>query len=608
MSRSLGLSVGVASLVAARVGGAPMAQRSVLTMFDHRPPEVGVPDDNLSLNEPGLTLSGFVERVGDPASIIGPDGSAHRNDELAAEALDAVARTAGYGAPVAVAVPAHWDQTAVAALREALRPKTALAPQGVPPMLIDDATTALAALYSRPGFPTDGMVVLCDFGASGTSVTLTDAAANFQHIGETIRYPGFSGDQIDQAILTRLQTSFGGGNADAVRTGPVGPLSHRLDQCRHAKEQLSAATVTVVPAEMPGNGHDARLSRTELENLISENLERLLDEVTAILRGNEIETSRLAAIATVGGGACIPLITHQLERRLQVPVVSSPQPTLSAAIGAAMLAGRRSPGGAVVGGGGRAAPGGPPAAPNGVRPNGMDFAPPTRAASTAWAAGAARAAAGESVEDGVQSATYRALAWSQEASTGDEPLPYTGDDHRAADSSSAPPPAAPTPAAPDHSGQHKRPGMLFGVAAVTALAALLGVGVVAYKLSSADHETVPRTTNVPTPSRLPSVGTLTPEPSTTPQPATNPSPTQSVVPEPSTTQQPLPTTTTTITTTTTTPPSPTTTTTPSPTTSSSYPPVTPPSTYPPVAPTYSYPPIPAPPVPPLVPAWPTYGR
>lgn len=552
-------------------------------MFDHRPPEVGVPDDNLSLNEPGLTLSGFVERVGDPAPIIGPDGSAHRNDELAAEALDAVARTAGYGAPVAVAVPAHWDQAAVAALREALRPKTALAPQGVPPMLIDDATTALAALYSRPGFPTDGMVVLCDFGASGTSVTLTDAAANFQHIGETIRYPGFSGDQIDQAILTRLQTSFGGDNADAVRTGPVGPLSHRLDQCRHAKEQLSAATVTVVPAEMPGHGHDARLSRTELENLISENLERLLDEVTAILRGNEIETSRLAAIATVGGGACIPLITHQLERRLRVPVVSSPQPTLSAAIGAAVLAGRRSSEGALAG----------------ARPNSMDFAPPTKAASTAWAAGAARAAAGESVEDGVRSATYRALAWSQEASTGDEPLPYTGDDHRDADSASCPPPAAPTPAAPDHSGQHKRPGMLFGVAAVTALAALLGVGVVAYKLSSADHETVPRTTNVPTPSRLPSVGTLTPEPSTTPQPATNPSPTQSVIPEPSTTQQPVRTTTTTITTTTTTPPSPTTTTTPSPTTSSSYPPV---------APTYSYPPIPAPPVPPLVPPWPTYGR
>jgi molecular chaperone DnaK (HSP70) len=102
-----------------------------------------------------------------------------------------------------------------------------------------------------------------------------------------------------------------------------------------------AATVAVVPAEKPGVGEGIRLSRTELENLISDPLERFVTTVQEILRRNEIPTTRLAAVATVGGGACIALVTHQLEERLQVPVVTTRQPTLSAAIGAAVLAEQR---------------------------------------------------------------------------------------------------------------------------------------------------------------------------------------------------------------------------------------------------------------------------
>ncbi|HZU45954.1 MAG TPA: Hsp70 family protein, partial [Mycobacterium sp.] len=407
-----------------------MSRRSVLTLFGHRPPEVGTPDENPRLTEPGLVLQGFIERVGDPAPFVAADGSTHRSDVLAVEALDAVARNVNYGAPVAVAVPAHWPEASVVALREALRGKPSLAPHGVPPALISDATAALAALYAKPGFPTDGMVALCNFGASGTSVTLTDAASNFRQIGETVRYTDFSGDQVDQAILRHLQVHNGSAdNDDGARTAPVGSLARRLDQCRRAKEQLSAATVAVVPAEMPGVGQDIRLSRAELEEMISEPLDRFVATVEEILQRNEIPTAKLAAIATVGGGACMPLITQRLSDRLRVPVVTTPTPMLSAAIGAALLAQQRfsasrSP---AMGVGGTAplaadatvsVPAGAGAeterADAGVRPAfdpgappGFDAPIPTDMAPSAWAANAALAAADESSVDGAESATYR---------------------------------------------------------------------------------------------------------------------------------------------------------------------------------------------------------
>ncbi|MGH3966777.1 MAG: Hsp70 family protein [Mycobacterium sp.] len=610
MRDPLGLSIGVANLIAARVGSAPMARRSVLTLFGHRPPEVGGPEDNPNLSEPGLVLRGFIERIGDAAPFVAPDGSTHHSDALAVEALDAMARAIGDGPPLAIAVPGYWGQNAVAALREAMRSKPALAPGGAPPALISDATTALAALYAKPGFPTDGVVALCDFGAGGTSVTLTDAAANFRHIGETVRYPDFSGNRVDEAILARLPAGFGGtGNPDAANTDPLRSPSRRLDQCRCAKEQLSAATVAVVPAETPGAGQEIQLSRSELENLISDPLERFVTTVQEILRRCEISPARLAAVATVGGGACIPLVTRQLEERLQVPVVTTQQPTLSAAIGAAILAEQ--------GSAASIADASTDVVAGATAPADLGAGAPTDMVSSAWAAEAARAAAGETSADGDQSATYRALAWSQDVSTGNEPVAYTGEDHSAEygqgpPSAPAAPAVAPALPAPRQPGWYKRSGVMFGLAAAAALAALGGAALMAIKLSTTNPSPLENTTTVQ-PTHLPSVGPLPPPPPTseTPPPPASTSTESEVPASPSTTQPPITTTAprTTV---------PTTTTAPSTTVPTTTAPTTTwgtirPTTTPPTS-RFSYPPItPSSPtttarVPTLVPIRPTYGR
>ena len=539
MSESLGLSIGVANLVAARVGGAPVTRRSVLTIFDHRAGEVGLPEENPKLNEPGLVMRGFVERVGDRSPLVAPDGTKYLGEALTVEALEAMARTVGYGTPVAIAVPAYWSDGQSTALRDEFFAQPGLAREGVPPLLVSDATAALTALRTRPGFPTGGFVAVCDFGASGISITLSNAASNFQQIGSSFRYTDFSGDEIDQLIANRLPASASDTDTTTTLAGTarMGSQTRLLGECRRAKEELSAATVTTIPT---GSGGDIRLSRTEFEQLIARPLDRFISTVEEVLQRNGIPRANLAAVATVGGGASIPLLTTQLSERLQVPIFTTRQPAFSAAIGAALLSQQQSSAGAATAAGAVV-----------ETPTELVGTPPTQVAPTTWAA----QAGGDE-----KSASFRALAWSQDAAAGGEPVPYTG---------------------PEHSGEYGReatgfddadderyaaePGRLpwYKRTALVVSVAAAGVAVlvaVVLALTLGNTKTNPVNTTPPNEPAPPQTVTVT---------GPNNSPTVTVIPPPpptNTTQPPVTTTTAPPTTTATTPP-PTTTTTAQTTTS-----------------------------------------
>jgi hypothetical protein len=59
-----------------------------------------------------------------------------------------------------------------------------------------------------------------------------------------------------------------------------------------------------------------------------------------VLQRNGIRSADLAAIASVGGGASIPMVTTTLSEQLRVPVITTPRPHLTAAVGAALRAAR----------------------------------------------------------------------------------------------------------------------------------------------------------------------------------------------------------------------------------------------------------------------------
>src|ERR1700712_2245439 len=116
---ALGLSIGATNLAAVTAEHA-ITRKPVLTLYRQRPPEVGVPSENPRLDEPGLVITDFVDRVGDRGGIVAGAGSIHRGEAVVPDGFRAVASAAtGAGAlpdRLAVACPAHWAPAAVDAL------------------------------------------------------------------------------------------------------------------------------------------------------------------------------------------------------------------------------------------------------------------------------------------------------------------------------------------------------------------------------------------------------------------------------------------------------------------------------------------------------------
>jgi len=145
MSDPPGVSIGATNLVAASVGQQPVIRRSVLTLFGHAPPEVGIPTAS------GVVLSGFVDRVGDSVPLVAADGTSYPAEQLLVEALESMAALAGPTPPsdVAIAVPSYWNQAMTGALQNTLAASEILSPRGLSPRLIPDAVAALTFKLSH---------------------------------------------------------------------------------------------------------------------------------------------------------------------------------------------------------------------------------------------------------------------------------------------------------------------------------------------------------------------------------------------------------------------------------------------------------------------------
>jgi actin-like ATPase involved in cell morphogenesis len=332
-----------ATNLAAVTADRAVTRKPVLTQYRQRPPEVGVPSENPKLNEPGLVITDFVDRVGDPAGIVAADGTTHRSETLVADALRALAYTAtdGRALPDAVAVthPAHWGPATIDTVRVALSRVSEWS--GGRLVLLPDSAAALLALQANPGVPSRGIIAVCDFGGTGTTLTLVDAANGYQAIAPAVRHAGFSGDGIDQALLTHVVADLSSaGSFDTSATSAIGSLTQLRGACRYAKERLSSTIATEVAADVPGYRGDIRLTRDELDDAIRQPLDGFIAFFQEALQRNGIRSADLAAIASVGGGASIPMVTTTLSEQLRVPVITTPRPHLTAAVGAALRAAR----------------------------------------------------------------------------------------------------------------------------------------------------------------------------------------------------------------------------------------------------------------------------
>lgn len=305
---------------------------------------VVTPDRTLTspplVSRAGYPIGDFVARVGDPVGIVAADGSLHSAAALLADALYELARSASAGRPVppaaTVAYPAHWKPAAVEALRRALR-RIPVWSDG--PELTPDYAAALTALRSG-GLPARGVIAVCDFGASATTLTLVDIRDPLNAIGEPERCPEFCGEVIDRALLSHVLGAAGIG-PDATGTRSIRALTALRGECRSAKERLSAQPVTTVPGAPAGVRGSIRITRPELDELVRGPLIDVVDVLRAMLARNGIHLGDLVAIAAVGGTAAVPAVAATLSEQLRLPIITTARPGLAAATGAALRGSRQ---------------------------------------------------------------------------------------------------------------------------------------------------------------------------------------------------------------------------------------------------------------------------
>ena len=339
---ALGLSVGATNLAAVTADHA-VTRKPVLTLYRRHPAEVGVPSENPRLDQPGVVITDFVNRVGDPVGIEAADGSVHGSADVTADALRAVsyAATGAHALPdnVAVAYPAHWASAAIDALGAALVRVTEWSDREHPLTLIPDAAATLLAAQADPGIPSPGTVAVCDFGGSGTNITLMDAAGDYHPVAATLRHRDFSGDLIDQALLTVVMANLPStGPFDPAGTLAIGALRRLRTGCRHVKERLSSSAVDTLSDGLPAAIGDVGVTRDELDDAIRDSLNQFVAVLDKTLEHNGIRD--LVAVVAAGGGANVPVIITTLSRHFRVPVITTPRPQLAAAIGAALRAAR----------------------------------------------------------------------------------------------------------------------------------------------------------------------------------------------------------------------------------------------------------------------------
>jgi molecular chaperone DnaK len=279
-----------------------------------------------------------------------------------ARAVGEARRVAG-GAEVELLVlthPADWGGIRTRVLRQAatgLGHRVVLIPEPVAAAVFhaatfpDEPTTGPARpappRLARPTPPPrpDRTLAVLDLGGGTIDVSVVRTSEQNPAGGAPFRVlatkgdPNFGGADVDQLLLEHVGSLVSGTDADAWRgliEGRELPDRRRRrvihQDVRGAKETLSRHTYTDIP--MPPPFPDAHVTRLDLEQLITRQLDRAAELTVTAIREAGSAPAELAGIFLVGGSSRIPLVSRLVHRRAGVVPMSLDQPETVVARGA----------------------------------------------------------------------------------------------------------------------------------------------------------------------------------------------------------------------------------------------------------------------------------
>lgn len=148
------------------------------------------------------------------------------------------------------------------------------------------------------------------------------------------------GVEFDESVLRFVNESCDGAVGRADRTElPIELAVSRLRQkCVIAKESLSSDVEVTIPALLRDRHVRVNLSRAHFESLVRAHIVSTTEVLHRVLRSANLAPSDLGGVLLVGGSSRIPLVAEVLKQGLACPIVISPDPQHTVALGAAALA------------------------------------------------------------------------------------------------------------------------------------------------------------------------------------------------------------------------------------------------------------------------------
>lgn len=167
---------------------------------------------------------------------------------------------------------------------------------------------------------------VCDIGASGTTLSITDPATGAVH--SSVRTTRFGGARADELVSNYLLSTYG---ADELVSQSA--LDELTIAVRHAREQLSSLRVAEVPG--PFVGGPVRLWRSTFDDIVDRSIASVADWAASVIVD---APCAVHALVMVGGCAYLPSLRRVFRRDLKLPVIVPQYPDSLTAHGAALMA------------------------------------------------------------------------------------------------------------------------------------------------------------------------------------------------------------------------------------------------------------------------------
>ncbi|MCX2955162.1 type VII secretion-associated protein [Lentzea sp. NEAU-D7] len=246
------------------------------------------------------------------------------------------ARRVGGGAPVDLLVlthPADWGTVRTRVLLQAARGL------GREVVLVPEPVAAAVFHSASHSVPDGAALAVLDLGGGTVDASVVARAGRSFRVLSAKGDPSFGGADIDQALLDHVGGLVAAKDPEAWRQLVEGrEMADRRKRrvlrqdVRGAKETLSRHAYTDVP--MPPPFPDAHVTRSDLEQLITEPISRAAALAAAAVRDAGLAPHQLAGVFLVGGSSRIPLVARMVHEQIRVVPTSIDQPETVVARGA----------------------------------------------------------------------------------------------------------------------------------------------------------------------------------------------------------------------------------------------------------------------------------